>query len=738
IRLQLGHLGILNKRGMEFFTNCLVVPIHDEAGVLVNVYGRSLDPESNTPHLYLPGPLRGVFNLVGIRDAETVILTESIIDSLSLVVLGFPNTTAAYGANGFTADHRAALIRAKTKRVCCAYDADPAGDHGADQLAHDLANHGIEVLRVELACKDPNDFLKGGGTKEEFQALLDKAAVMPVSGAKASKATPTGAPSDRTSDAPAPTTDSSSFHLELVLGDRTYTVESPPVRTPLTFTVLLRVTRGERTHVDTVNLYLDRDRARFIGRAYVAFRGQVPKKVLEEDFFAVLDEAESRIQPARDEKSEAAPPPAMSEAENDEAIAFLGRPDLIAVIVDDITNLGVVGEDDTKLLVYLVATSRKLAKPLSLSVISRASAGKSWVLNRVGDLMPPEDILRYTRVSPRALFYDEPGRYKHKILFIEEAIGAKDADLGLRSMQSEKRLSNLATMTDPKTGKLRTQENVVEGPLTYLTSSVEPLDHETATRGFEVAIDESAEQTARVVARQFEERTLSGIKQRLTAEAIMCRHRNAQRLIEPLVVVNPFASKLTFPTDTLRLRREADKYLSLIDAVALLHQHQRPIKSFTHDGATHRYVEVEPGDIDIANRLMVSCLARALSDLPGPAQELLIKIRHYVMAKAEERGIDWQMVTFNRREIREAIRWSDYQVRLYLEMLAQLEYIETAGGSIGKRYVYTLSPDHQLVVQSGLSLEEKIEAMGLTPSVRLKTLTGSDLATKAPTPRRKQ
>src|SRR5205085_5039421 len=104
---------------------------------------------------------------------------------------------------------------------------------------------------------------------------------------------------------------------------------------------------------------------------------------------------------------------------------------------------------------------------------------------RVVDLMPPEEVLRFTRMSPRALFYDEPGRYKNKILHIEEAIGAKDADLGVRSMQSERRLSNLVTTTDPKTGKLKTQENVVEGPLTYLTSSVDPLDYETGTRSFE-------------------------------------------------------------------------------------------------------------------------------------------------------------------------------------------------------------------------------------------------------------
>ena len=166
----------------------------------MNVYGRSLDPDSEVPHLYLPGPRRWVFNPVGIRDATTVILTESILDALSLIVLGFANTTASYGVNGFTSDLRAALLRAKTTRVYCAYDADPAGDHAADQLAHDLAGHGIEVLRVRLPVKDPNDFIKTGGTKAEFQALLDSATVIPVAGA-----TPALRPESSTVAAPAPT-----------------------------------------------------------------------------------------------------------------------------------------------------------------------------------------------------------------------------------------------------------------------------------------------------------------------------------------------------------------------------------------------------------------------------------------------------------------------------------------------------------------------------------------------------
>jgi DNA primase catalytic core len=726
VRRSLAKAGVLNARGNEFFYNRLVVPLFDASGALVNVYGRTLAPASEVPHLYLPGPRRGVFNRVGIADAAQVVLTESILDALSLVVLGFSNTTAAFGVNGFTADLRAMLARAKTRRVYCAYDADPAGDTAADQLAHDLAGHGIEVLRVVLPAKDPNDFIKGGGTAPAFQALLD--AARPLEAPRPSSAAPprqrppeatAPVPSPPTppaipaSTAPEPATGPCSSTLELTLGDRTYQIEGQPTAGPGALRVVLRVVRGDRSFVDTLNLYSDRARAALVSRLGTMFRGQVPKKVLEEDVFALIDDVERLV--ARAASTPAPIGPTMSGIERDEALAFLARPDVIDAILSDLVRLGVVGEADNKLLAYLVATSRKLGRPLSLSVISQASAGKSWLLNVVLDLMPPEDVLRYTRMSPRALFYVEAGRYKHKILFIEEAIGAKDADLGVRSMQSEKRLANLVTMTDPKTGQLTTQETVVEGPLTYITSSVEQLDYETATRSFEIAIDESTDQTARVVARQFYERTLEGIQEKLTSDAILARHRNAQRLVEPLVVVNPYAPQLTFPSGTLRTRRECGKYLSLMDALALLHQHQRPVKTFERAGQTYRYTEVAREDVDRANRLMASCLVRALSDLTGPAEKLLLAIRDYVTAEAEARGTDPLAISFSRRQIRECLNWSDHQAVPVLEELTRREYVEAVSGSFGKRYVYTLTPDHQLLVRAEQTIEERIVALGLKP-----------------------
>lgn len=179
----------------------------------------------------------------------------------------------------------------------------------------------------------------------------------------------------------------------------------------------------------------------------------------------------------------------------------------------------------------------------------------------------------------------------------------------------------------------------------------------------------------------------------------------------------------------LRLRREADKYLSLIETIGFLHQKQRPVKRFGPKQIP--YIEVTVADIDRANRLTVKCLARALSGLPGPTQELLIKIRNHVVKKADGRNL--LDVRFNRGDMRDATGWtSDRQMLGALETLIEREYIHGVSGSFGKEYIYILGPDHRLVVQPELPIERQILELGLTPAENLvdpETLSRSDLHT---------
>jgi len=83
-----------------------------------------------------------------------------------------------------------------------------------------------------------------------------------------------------------------------------------------------------------------------------------------------------------------------------------------------------------------------------------------------------------------------------------------------------------------------------------------------------------------------------GLLRRRDRDAVLAVHRNAQRLLKPVPVVNPYARELTFHDSQTRTRRDHMKYLTLIRSVALLHQYQRPAKTVQHNGRAVEYIEV--------------------------------------------------------------------------------------------------------------------------------------------------
>jgi hypothetical protein len=160
-------------------------------------------------------------------------------------------------------------------------------------------------------------------------------------------------------------------------------------------------------------------------------------------------------------------------------------------------------------------------------------------------------------------------------------------------------------------------------------------------------------------------------------------HQNAQRLLRPLAVVNPYARQLTFLDDRTRARRDFPKYLTLIRVVALLHQHQRPVKTVQHLGQPVEYVEVTPEDIATANRLAHAVLGRSLDDLPPQTRRLLTLLDDYVTRGCTLQGVARGEFRFTRRLVREALGFGDTQLKLHFGRLVELEYLRVHRGRAG-------------------------------------------------------
>jgi predicted ArsR family transcriptional regulator len=655
VRDELVSLGVITPEGRELLGDCVVVPIPDPlTGQWTNLYGRGVRTER---HCYLPGPLRGVLNFQAARLSPEVILTESILDALSFHQAGITVAIPIYGVNGFTPDHLDLLKREGVKRVILALDNDDAGRKATDALKGKLKAMGMTVgaLSFPEGIKDANDLLvsRNGDAGQVFRRLLDAAVSTP----------PEPPPTRGPVSTPSSRDEKPASGLELVREGVTYHARVHSLLLGR-LRATVKATKGEAFHVDTIDLYASRSRTEYAKRAAKALG--VGAEAVEAALLALVVEGEKAAEaPA----SEGEPQPAaMSEAERLEALGFLRRSDLLDQVARDIDALGYVGEETNKRLLYLVAVSRKLEDPLSAIVLSQSGAGKSGLTEVIERLCPPEDVVLLTRLTPQSLYYTEPGFLDRKLVIVEERYGSMEADYSIRVLQSRKKLIAAAPVKDPQTGNMRTKVFTVEARAAFIeATTASSVNHENATRCFELQMDETEEQTKRIHERQRLLRTGRGLELRRQAEAITRRHWNAQRLLEPLPVVIPFADRLSFPSSWMRTRRDHARFLNLIEVSAFLHQHQR---ERTPDGA----IVASLADYEAAYALAGQVLRETLTDVKRPLREALQRIQALA---AEGEG------SVSRREIREALGVPDSTVRRWLSELVELEYLTASEGGKG-------------------------------------------------------
>lgn len=699
IRQELTAAGLITAAGAEFFFRCIVLPLRDLAGAVVGMYGRSIEGDR---HLYLPGPRRGLVNAPCAATCEEVIITESVIDAMSFLEAGIPNVVPIYGVNGWTADHDELLEKHRIRRVVLALDSDEAGQKACAAISEKLLARAIDVTNVVLPAKDANEMLVklgADGFASDWKRLVTRAASTQTASSAPPEARPTAALPEAAKEKQIAALAQEDGAYILAFEKRTYRIRGLAALGVDRLRVNMRVEDGRpachgRFHVDTFDLYSARARRSFQEAATEAFGlSEAEMPALTTELATVIEALErERLQMKARGRTDAAKH-AMSAAEREEAIAFLKAPDLIDLIRADFAAIGCVGDDTAMLIGYLVGLSRKLPEALAALYIARSGAGKSILQKQTIEFMPEEDLIVHTRVTQHALFYKDENALAYKALAIDEEEGAAEAAYALRSLQSAGYLSISSTRTDPLTGKQRAEDYRVNGPTAIFLTTAHPeaLDYETRNRFIMLTVDESKEQTRRILERQRWADTLAGLLSSEHRRAILRRHHNAQRLLQPVHVVNPLARELSYPCDRLILRREQKKYLALIKTIALLNQYQREHKTVdAGNGRRIEYIEVTASDIEIAAALAPSILRRNLDELAPPSRSLLQDIRRLVEAKIREQKIPQHHAVIDRREIQAATGHTLWHLRVYIQQLLEYEYLASVTGRKGSRYVYEL------------------------------------------------
>jgi DNA primase catalytic core len=691
----LTQLGVLNAQGKEHFLGCVVVPLtHPDHGV-VGLYGRRIADGSVT-HLYLPGPQRGVFNWNALQTSRTVVVAESVLDAMALCQVGFKNTTCLFGVKNLPPDLDALLGRFATETVVFCLDGDAAGREATGRLATQLQARGIHCRTARLPDgQDPNSFLVSQGATSLRQALLDSVAALDTEPAAHPNVEPTG--------------DGFRLHLDGLV----YRVTPrPPFKGHLKVT--LKATRGDDTLCDTQDLYQARARTAIASQLQHTFK--LSKPDADRHLLVILEKTETWAlaleKPADQQPFKVVP---MTPEQTAQGMTWLQSPNLVGRLLDDMETLGYVGEEKGKLLAYLISISRLLDKPLAGIVLSQSGAGKSSLSDLVEMLCPPEHVVLFSRLSALALAYMPKDFLKRKFLILEERAGSEAADYSIRVLLSRHKFSQAVVVKDPSSGMMQTQTFEVEGPIAYLETTTNPaINDENASRCFELGVDESEAQTARIHAAQRARRSLEGLARSQDAEAVKVLHHILQRLFKPVKVLIPYVELLSFPTHWLRTRRDNERFLSLIEAIAFLHQYQRQHGVRPHPTGDIHYVEATVEDYRLAYDLAKGVLSTTLHELSRAAQELWVEARAMVVAlKGTRKGVKTEDVQFTRRALRDHCGWPDRRLRDALQELVAMEYIGALAGSQGKTYQYRLLSDADSTPSplGQLTTPEELEAL---------------------------
>lgn len=705
VHADLRTLGILKDNGQELLVECVVFPLWSFSKVPVNLYGRRLF-DSDVPHLYLPGARRGLLNWQAAKRNAELVLAESVIDALSLYVAGVHSAVPCYGTAGFTQDHEAMLRRFRPSKIAVCFDGDPSGKQAAEKLAVQLHGQRRGKAAVRIVTLEPNtdaNALLVAQGPEVLRQAVDR-----------STAPPFDAPAPPTVEEALPAVAGSSEAMETAVEDdvlhragRRYEVKAISHQ-GTQLRVTLKASKPDGVfELATIDLYSHRSRQWFAGLCATLFGVEVQEA--QEDLQSVLAHVERRRNEGRgDDKGTARIE--VPETDKAEALELLGDPKLMERLLGDLEYLGYAGEVVNKQLGYLVAISRKLERPLSLLIESRSGAGKSALQDAVLSCVPEEECLKYSRITDQALFYTQEDGLEGKLLVIEEAAGMGGGAYSIRALQSGDELRVAATGKDPATGRMKTEEYSVKTRTAVMMTTTQPdFDEETKSRFICATVDETAAMTRQILEVQRQAETLEGIALRRRAQRIQRVHQNAQRLLQSVTVANPYAPKLTFPSHTLAARRDNKKYLGLIKAVALLHQHQRPRKKTTVYGEEIDYIEVTLPDIAVANQIARTVLVANHADVTPQGRRLFALVRKMLVNSSGDAATG--EASFSRRRLREHSGWSDWQIRTHLSELVELEYLQVRQGKGGKEYLYELSDTQLLESLPGFGLTD-LEALG--------------------------
>lgn len=691
-----------------FAKDCIIFPLKDKQDRIVSLYGRSILVTTNGTgkHFYLKDR-QGLYPGYPKPQTTYLILTEAIIDAATLLqctdalqcVPGETSILACYGTNGLTEEHKAAIAewaafphlgeREGGKEIIFFFDGDKAGNEGIKHNAETLHQllPDVKISYVETPENEDINSLSVAYDKEIFTHLLENrkelfllAEVNEKEEKKEMKVQTAYSPSQSPKHPGKFNTRNPEFityttdDLQIILLGGINLQQLDRLRVTIKISFLPGTDRAcpVSTIRHTLDLYHSDYLEKFINKASEQL--ETGTSTLKRAIAELTEQIEayrlSKIESLKEQKPLIRQ---LSEERKQRAIKYLKAPNLLQCTNEDIGKTGVVGEETNRLLMYLVFTSRLREQPLHIVSLGASGTGKTYLQERVSELIPEQDKLEITILSENAFYYFDRKELKHKLVLIEDMDGAQEVLYPLRELQTKRHISKTVPIKDNK-GNLRTITLHVEGPISLAgTTTRERLYEDNANRSLLIYIDNSQEHRELIM--DYQRRLSAGKIDSKRETELKEFFKDMQSVLRPVKVRNPYAELLKLPEYVFKPLRTNSHYLAFIETITFYHQYQRELK--TDPASGEPYIETTLEDIEWANRLLKDVLLAKSDELSGECRSFFERLKGWIKSQ--------QKPSFFASQVREAFRMNPSNLKYYLIQLMRYGYIKPVGGDRYKR-----------------------------------------------------
>jgi DNA primase/predicted transcriptional regulator len=705
---------------------CVVFALRDQDNHVSGLYFRSTLNDKDQRHFYLKDRA-GLYPKYPEVATKKLILTESIIDAATL--LQIPAITdqysvlSLYGTNGLTTEHQAAIKNlSQLEEIIFWLNADKPGEEAtkkyADQFKEQYPNVTIRTVTMP-GGEDINSMAQSHADINIFPDLLNsrtdilfsienktgklfivESTEIPSGGGKkdtTKKVTPaqvqqTAASLDTTNP----------YKIRYSADMAHYNVQGVLPKTTDNMRIMLVIedkasTQKARNRID---LYEDKQVEKLVKD--VAEKLSLPVEVLSADLYKLTDLLEQHIDKQLQQPQEEVTPQRVLTAQERKTLEqFASQPKLMKRLNELLGQAGIVGEERNRIFLLLIALSHKTVEPLHALIQGSSGSGKTRLLKQISECMPQESVTKLTRLSDKVLYNFPENYFVNRLLCLEDMDGlSEEAEFALRELQSNGEL-NSATSIKLDNGQITSGQKTVRGPVASISCTTRgEIYEDNMGRVFLIAVDESYEQTQRIVA--YQNSVAAGKIAREDEEKAKWLLREFMRFLTPYKVLNPYAQRILLPPQVQKVRRLNDLFQCFIRMVTMVNQYQRK-----KDNKGRLITELS--DVEATVAVMFESIVLKVDELDGSMRQFYERLKEYLKKLHGEKHLNAE---FSLREIRQELRLSKTQVFRYIGDLLRLEYITLRGGyhNKGLRYQIVYWDQYQALRDKIKAyLEEQIE-----------------------------